>query len=106
MKLAEALEIARRPPAGESPPFSVSLACGFEVLHLSTFLTAELTLRLDPTRADVHTGLFDDLAGNVERAAASDADAIAVVVEWPDLDPRLGLRRPGGWGAGQLDEIL
>ncbi|MGZ4273423.1 MAG: hypothetical protein ACXVRP_06625 [Solirubrobacteraceae bacterium] len=95
MKLAAALEILQRPPAAEGPPFSVMLACGFEPLHLRTFLTAELTLRLAPAPVEVQTGLFDDLPGNLERAAASDADAIAVVVEWPDLDPRLGLRRQG-----------
>ncbi|HEY2318987.1 MAG TPA: HAD-IIIC family phosphatase [Solirubrobacteraceae bacterium] len=106
MKLAEALEIVRRPPAPEARPFSVSLACGFETLHLSTFLAAELTLGLDGARVQVGAGLFDDLSGNVERAAASDADAVAVVVEWPDLDPRLGLRRTGGWLAEQLDEIV
>ena len=49
---------------------------------------------------------FDDLPGNIERAAASAADAVAVVVEWADLDPRLGLRRLGGWRADQLDEIV
>ncbi|MGZ4170043.1 MAG: HAD-IIIC family phosphatase [Solirubrobacteraceae bacterium] len=106
MKLAAALEILQRPPAAEGPPFSVMLACGFEPLHLRTFLTAELTLRLAPAPVEVQTGLFDDLPGNLERAAASDADAIAVVVEWPDLDPRLGLRRQGGWRADQLDEIV
>src|ERR1700761_3965269 len=105
MRLAEALEIARRPSAGDSPRVSVSLACGFEALHLTTFLSAELTLRLAPSRAEVQAGLFDDLTGNVQRAAASDVDTIAVVVEWPDLDPRLGLRRPGGWRTHQLDEI-
>ena len=106
MKLAEALEIVRRPPPGVGRSLSVSLACGFEALHLSTFLAAELTLRLAPAPVTVTAGQFDDLPGNIERAAASDADAIAVVVEWPDLDPRLGLRRTGGWRADQLDEIV
>jgi FkbH-like protein len=105
MRLARALEILQR-SAGDGAPFTVSLACGFEALHLRTFLAAELTQRLPRARVRVDTGLFDDLSGNIERAAASAADAVAVVVEWPDLDPRLGLRRLGGWRADQLDEIV
>jgi FkbH-like protein len=106
MKLARALEIVQRADRGESEPFAVSLACGFEALHLRTFLTAELTERLPHARVDVRGGVFDDLLGNVERAAASAADAIAVVVEWADVDPRLGLRRLGGWRPDQLDDIV
>ena len=105
MRLARALEILQR-SAGDGAAFTVSLACGFEALHLRTFLAAELTERLPQARVQVDTGLFDDLSGNIERAAASAADAVAVVVEWPDLDPRLGLRRLGGWHADQLDEIV
>ena len=105
MRLARALEILQR-SAGDGAAFTVSLACGFETLHLRTFLAAELTERLPQARVRVETGLFDDLPGNIERAAASPADAIAVVVEWPDLDPRLGLRRLGGWRPDQLDEIV
>lgn len=105
MRLARALEILQR-SAGDGAAFTVSLACGFEALHLRTFLAAELTERLPRARVRVDTGLFDDLPGNIERAAAAAASAIAVVVEWPDLDPRLGLRRLGGWRPDQLDEIV
>lgn len=106
MRLADALEIVQRPRVGEGAPFAAALACGFEALHLRTFLAAELTERVPHASVNVHTGLFDDLVGNVERAAASGCDALAVVVEWPDLDACLGLRRLGGWSAGQLDDIV
>ncbi|MGZ4178314.1 MAG: HAD-IIIC family phosphatase [Solirubrobacteraceae bacterium] len=106
MKLAHALEIVQRADRGGSEPFAVSLACGFEALHLRTFLTAELTERLPHARVDLRAGVFDDLLGNIERAAASAPDAIAVVVEWTDVDPRLGLRRLGGWRPDQLDDIV
>ena len=105
MRLARALEILQR-SADDGAAFTVSLACGFEALHLRTFLAAELTERLPGARVRVDTGLFDDLSGNIERAADSAADAMAVVVEWADLDPRLGLRRLGGWRPDQLDEIV
>jgi FkbH-like protein len=106
MKLADALEIVQRPATGGGEPFAVALACGFQALHLRTFLAAELIQRLPQARVDVHTGLFDDLPGNIERATSSGSDAIAVIIEWPDLDPRLGLRRLGGWRADQLDDIV
>ena len=106
MKLVEALEILHRPGAEDASPFSVSLAAGFEPLHLRTFLAAELTIKLPRARVDVGAGTFDDLPGNIERAARSEADAIAVVIEWPDLDPRLGLRRLGGWRLPDVADIL
>ena len=106
MKLARALEIVQRAPGHAGEPFTVALACGFEALHLETFLTAELAEQLPQARVSVRTGRFDDLAGNIERAGGSGAGAIAVVVEWADLDPRLGLRRLGGWRTDQLDGIV
>ncbi len=106
MKLLEALEILHRPRAEDASPVSVSLAAGFEPLHLRTFLAAELILKLPRARVCVGSGTFDDLPGNIDRAARSDADAIAVVIEWPDLDPRLGLRRLGGWRLSDLADIL
>jgi hypothetical protein len=45
----------------------------------------------------IRTGLFGDLAGNIERLKTSDCDEMAVVIEWEDLDPRLGVRSLGGW---------
>ena len=106
MKLVEALEILQRPAIEDALPFSVSLACGFEPLHLRTFLAAELAVKLPRARVEVGAGMFDDLPGNIERATGSSADAIAVVIEWPDIDPRLGLRRLGGWRASDIAEVV
>jgi FkbH-like protein len=106
MKLAHALEIVRRRGTATGDPSSVWLACGCEPLHLRTFLAAELMERLAPARVEVHTGLFDDLVGTITRAADAGDDPVAIVVEWSDLDPRLGLRRLGGWRADQLDDIV
>ncbi len=106
MRLARALEIVRRQATGTGEPSRAWLACGCEPLHLRTFLAAELMERLTPGRVEVQTGLFDDLAGNIERAGDAGDDPVAIVVEWSDLDPRLGLRRLGGWRADQLDDIV
>jgi FkbH-like protein len=103
MKLAEALKIVQSIPP-QAPPLQVALLCGFTPLHLETFLRAELC-RLFPGRSpQVQTGLYDDLIGNIERVA--DVSAAVVVIEWPDLDLRLGLRRAGGWEPSQLRDIL
>src|SRR6185295_13538330 len=48
---------------------------------------------------------FGDLRGNLAQLAKSSAHAGAVVIEWSDLDPRLGLRRLGGWGPRVLPDI-
>ena len=74
------------------------LACGFEPLHLATLLRAHLLERLrDDRNVAVQHGAYGDLRGNIELAARSSAAATAVVLEWSDVDPRLGLRSSGGW---------
>jgi FkbH-like protein len=103
MKLAEALQIVQTVPAG-APQLEVVLACGFTPLHLETFLRAQLC-KLFPGRMPVvKTGLYGDLIGKLE--GVDGALAAMVVIEWADLDPRLGLRRLGGWEPAKLPDIL
>ena len=99
MKFSEALTISANAPA-EGVPFEVILACGFTPLHLAAFLGAWLQTALPARRVNVRTGLYGDLAGTVSGAAAN-PHAIAIAIEWPDLDPRLGYRQMGGWGPEQ-----
>jgi FkbH-like protein len=102
VKLREALEIlqsARHHPNS----FNVTLVCGFTPLHLQTFLGAHLQVALPDRRVEIKTGLYGDLAGTLERAAGS--DAIAVAIEWPDLDARLGYRSLGGWGPAEESDL-
>src|SRR5271157_452240 len=106
MKLIDALQIARREPAPGATPLAVALVCGFSPLHLQTFLAANLRLLFPDRQVDVQTGLYGDLAGNLERLETATVDAGAVVMEWSDLDPRLGIRRLGGWGPGDLGDIV
>jgi FkbH-like protein len=107
MRLVEALETLRAPVPDDARPFGATLACGFTPLHLRTFVEAELRRALPERAVGVEVGLFDDLLGTV-RAAESDAgaDALLVVVEWADLDPRLGLRRLGGWRGDDILDVV
>jgi FkbH-like protein len=106
MKLIDALAIAKRPVAEDASLLKVFLACGFTPLHLETFLTAALADRSPFERAEVATGLFGDLAGNIERIQPADCDALVVLIEWQDLDPRLGIRSLGGWRIVDLLDIV
>ncbi len=106
MKLIDALEIARREPASGATPLRVALVCGFSPLHLQTFLAADLRLQFPDRQVHLQTGLYGDLAGSLERLETAALDAGAVVMEWSDLDPRLGIRRLGGWGPNDLGDIV
>jgi FkbH-like protein len=83
------------------------LVCGFEPLHLATLLRAHLLKRLPETQnIEVQTGVYGDFRGNLEAAARSTAVAASVVLEWSDIDPRLGLRSSGGWSNEAKSNIL
>ena len=107
MKLADALRIAaQNPPAAGAPPFNVALVCGFTPLHLETFLVAALRQR-DPDRhVAVATGLFDDIPGTLRDLRGQPVDAVILVIEWSDIDARLGVRRLGGWSPSDLPAIV
>jgi FkbH-like protein len=105
MKLAEALKIVNAAASSDAEQFTVYLACGFLPLHLTTFLAAQLRARLPERAVEIQTGLYGDLPGNLAQLAKSGTHASAVVIEWADFDPRLGLRRLGGWGPNVLPDI-
>ena len=106
MNLVEALEILKKAALENEHPLRVVLACGFTPLHLQTFLMAHLRKRLPQQRVELKTGLYGDLAGSIERLTASKSDVLAVVIEWQDLDPRLGMRSLGGWRTTDLPDIV
>lgn len=98
MRLSEALKIAQSPTPAGAERLRVYLACGFTPLHLTTFLKAHLIERSRQRAVEIETGIYGDLPGNLERLREADCDVGAVVIEWSDFDPRLGLRTLGGWG--------
>jgi FkbH-like protein len=106
MKLLEALEILKRPISGPAATQEVCLECGFTPLHLKTFLAAHLRLFFPESRIEIRTGLYGDLAGNLERLQPSGGSVICAVVEWADLDPRLGIRSLGSWRSTGIPEIV
>jgi hypothetical protein len=99
MKLSEALKITQTHAPAGSEKLRAFLACGFMPLHLATFLLAQLQLRLPDRQIELSVGNFGDLAGTLEKLQESSCDSVAVVTEWSDFDPRLGLRSLGGWGS-------
>ena len=106
MKLLEALEIVNRLRARDARPFRLALVSGFEPLHFEVFLAAH-TGSVEPLKAiQVARGLYGDLAGNLERVSPTKIDALAVVIEWQDLDPRLAIRSGGRWEPDTLPEII
>jgi FkbH-like protein len=106
LSLLNALEIIKKTVPESLPLRRIFLACGFTPLHLQTFLRARLRELLPPSRVDIVTGTYGDLAGSLERLNPEGFDAVAVVIEWEDLDPRLGIRRLGGWGASTLPDVM
>ena len=105
MKLAEALSIVRSAPA-EGAMFHVVLACGFTPLHLQNYFAAYLQKAMPDRKVRVETGLFEDVIGTLTAFKDGQAQAGVLVLEWADLDPRLGYRHLGGWGQRVGPQIL
>ena len=95
MKLLEAYRIINAPDDPARGTRQYALACGFTPLALESFFHAHLRGRVSTHNVGVISGRFGDVVGNIERAATEQPDGIAVVVEWADVDPRLGLRGHG-----------
>jgi FkbH-like protein len=84
----------------------VALICGFQPLHLGTFLQGYIAQRFERQGAEITTGLYGDLEGSLTAAATSESEAAVLVLEWSALDSRLGLRSSGGWGLSAQPDIL
>lgn len=98
MKFTEALQAVQKADP-HAPPYEVVLACGFTPLHLQTFLGAHLQQRLPSRCVKIRPGLYGDPAGTLQTATNSHGlQGAALVLEWFDLDPRLGYRGEGNWG--------
>jgi FkbH-like protein len=106
MKLIEAVTLCGAPAPAEAPAFQTALVCGFAPLHLQTFFMAHLRQLLPGRAVTVKTGLFGDVEGTLKDVREWPVDAVAVALEWPDLDQRLGIRQIGGWSPAQLDDIV
>jgi FkbH-like protein len=107
MKLIDALKIISKKSPPNGKPLKASLACGFTPLHLQTLLHAELQLRFPDRQVEIKTGLYGDIVGTLSGLRDSQqVDAVALVIEWEDLDARLGVRRLGGWDARNPGSVI
>ena len=66
----------------------VFLICGFQPLHLPTFLKAEFSNRFADRALSVQTGLYNDLEGTFSAAICSDAQQAAVLLAEARADVR------------------
>lgn len=103
LRLREALQILQG-QVRDASEYPVWLVTGNTPEPLSQFLAAHLQRKLPERLVQIRTGLYGDLFGNVERAMKAALPAI-VVLEWADLDARLGMRQPGGWGRSISDDV-
>jgi FkbH-like protein len=106
MKLIEALEILKQASTEGAIPFEVYMVSSFTPLHLQTFLAAELRKRIPNRSVSISSGLYGDIRGNLTRMAQSKSDGAAIVLEWSDFDPRLGLRSLGSWDPEVTEDLL
>jgi FkbH-like protein len=105
MKLIEALRIEHSGAPPGAKTYVVSLSCGFMPLHLKTFVCAYLRGVFPDQAMQVKTGLYGDLCGTIECLEEPHEFAL-IVIEWPDLDPRLGWRTSGSWDPGDLPAVI
>lgn len=106
MKLVEALAVLKDVKHRSGEAFTCFLATGFNPLHLETFLTAELSLLSADQKIEIQHGLYGDLLGNLSRLAKANADVGIVLMEWADLDARLGIRNSAAWSPSVCVDIL
>jgi FkbH-like protein len=108
MKLIDALRIVGEKGNRELPVLRVGLVCGFTPMHFQTFLGAYIQSASTGQRTEVASGLYGDFWGNLEElSSGKEADDLAIIVmEWSDLDARLGLRSLGSWAPAALPGIL
>lgn len=104
MKLIQAIQLAKKIDLTAADVKRGFVACGFTAMHLETFLKAE-TLAQHGLSVDLRSGVFDDLGGNVHRLSSERFDYGYVVVEWSDLDPRLGIRVSSRYHPELTDDI-
>lgn len=105
MKLGQALALlaqSRALPIGDS----AFVACGFEPLHLLPLLEAHYLGRFPDKRLQLATGVYGDLEGNARRALDQAQTLVFLIVEYSDLDPRLGLRAAAPWSGSHEADVM
>jgi FkbH-like protein len=102
--LREALALLRG--AGADGTYTVGLACSFTPLHLETFVRGYIARKRPGVEVAAVEGIYGDLPGTVDQLIAADIDSCVAVIEWADLDPRLGWRDAVSGQIAGLDDIV
>jgi len=106
LTLLEALEIINRKKEETQREFPVFYAAGYTPLHLLSFTQAYLQTSIPHERVIIKSGLFNDLIGNISMSKREEYRHLLIHIEWPDLDPRLGLRSSSGWDLSMLTDVI
>jgi FkbH-like protein len=106
--LRDALSLLRAgaEQAEPSRTYRVGIACSFTPLHLETFALAYITRKRPGMTISAVSGIYGDLPGTVDQLAQAGVDSCVALVEWFDLDPRLGCRDAVGAPVAEIDDIL
>jgi FkbH-like protein len=105
--LREALNLLRGgdEQADPSEASLVGIACSFTPLHLETFVRAYLTRERPGATVRAMTGIYGDLPGTIDQFVETGVDSCVAVLEWADLDPRLGWRELAGAPVAEPDDV-
>jgi FkbH-like protein len=105
--LREALALLRAggERAASNGTYTVGLACSFTPLHLETFVRGYVALKRPAVEVGAVDGIYGDLPGTVDQLVAAEIDSCVTVIEWADLDPRLGWREAVSGQIADLDDI-
>lgn len=109
LTVREAVRVVQAGPTDPDPSgtdVTVSLAASFTPLHLEALLGAYVQ-RLFPDRpVRVDTAAYGDLANGIDAITTREASAGAVIIEWQDVDPRLGRRESVTAPLAAAEEII
>jgi FkbH-like protein len=91
--------------AASSSSYTVGLACSFTPLHLETFVRGYIARKRPGVEVRAVDGIYGDLPGTIDQLLAADIDSCVTVIEWADLDPRLGFREAVSGQIADPDDI-
>jgi FkbH-like protein len=90
----------------DADPLKIFLAIGFTPLPFTTFITAAAAQRRPHRHIKCTYGTYGDVVQAFSEASDQDLDLVLLVLEWSDLDPRLGLRRFGSSSPEIVADVL
>lgn len=106
LNLRDALNLATaQATTDEGTEYAIGLACSFTPLHLETFIRAYVLQRRSATSVRFESGIYGDLPGGLSQIGDTRTRACVAVVEWQDLDPRLGFRESVHAPFADVDDV-